>query len=371
MANYYAILGLPAFADRDQVKSAFKQLALLYHPDRNPGNQEAEEKFKLINEAYQTLNNPNRKWQYDEHLRLGLELPAPGQRRAPAARADPRYRRRSPVPPQARPTAKKRPYLPDGQTTLLAFGVVVVMFVLIRGGFMAYGNWMYNRALTALEQKQYAQAFELLNKATGVDPYNTTALTLKGDVSLEHMRYFGEAADAYSEAMRYSSEPLHQLHFKRGLAYSQMHGMQTEAQMDLRLAAYHFPNEAAMLAQIAEAFELRLKQPAEAFGFYQKALKLNQKDFRLYQQAGELGEKLEKYPEAIEYFTRSLALNNRNAQAYLGRAKCHYGLNQRAQTCADLAAAQQLDRYTSHFELEYYCQFDPENEPTGPAGQTL
>lgn len=68
MANkdYYAVLGLEKGASDDEIKRAFRKLAIKYHPDKNQGNKEAEEKFKDINEAYQVLSDPEKKARYDQ-----------------------------------------------------------------------------------------------------------------------------------------------------------------------------------------------------------------------------------------------------------------------------------------------------------------
>ncbi len=74
MKDYYAILGVDPGATPEEIKRAYRRLALQYHPDRNPGNKEAEERFKEINEAYSVLSDPEKRAQYDRALR-GREDP--------------------------------------------------------------------------------------------------------------------------------------------------------------------------------------------------------------------------------------------------------------------------------------------------------
>lgn len=63
--NYYDILGVAKNATLDEIKSAYRKLAMKYHPDKNPGNKEAEEKFKELSEAYQVLSDEEKRKQYD------------------------------------------------------------------------------------------------------------------------------------------------------------------------------------------------------------------------------------------------------------------------------------------------------------------
>lgn len=64
--DYYAILGVPENADQKTIKKAFRQLARQYHPDANPDNPDAEQRFKEINEAYEVLSDPEKRAKYEE-----------------------------------------------------------------------------------------------------------------------------------------------------------------------------------------------------------------------------------------------------------------------------------------------------------------
>lgn len=64
--DYYKILGLNKTASQEEIKKAFRKLAVKYHPDKNPGNKTAEEKFKEINEANEVLGDPEKRKKYDE-----------------------------------------------------------------------------------------------------------------------------------------------------------------------------------------------------------------------------------------------------------------------------------------------------------------
>ncbi|MDO4396176.1 MAG: DnaJ domain-containing protein, partial [Clostridia bacterium] len=70
--DYYEVLGLQKGASEDEIKKAFRKMAMKYHPDRNPGDKEAEEKFKEVNEAYSVLSDPDNKSKYDRFGNAGV-----------------------------------------------------------------------------------------------------------------------------------------------------------------------------------------------------------------------------------------------------------------------------------------------------------
>lgn len=70
--DYYEVLGVSKSADETEIKKAYRQLALKYHPDRNPNDKEAEEKFKEAAEAYEVLSNKEKRQRYDQYGHAGL-----------------------------------------------------------------------------------------------------------------------------------------------------------------------------------------------------------------------------------------------------------------------------------------------------------
>ncbi len=76
--DYYEVLGVQKNANADEIKKAYRKAAIKYHPDKNPGDKEAEEKFKEAAEAYDVLSNPDKRARYDQFGHAGMSGAAGG-----------------------------------------------------------------------------------------------------------------------------------------------------------------------------------------------------------------------------------------------------------------------------------------------------
>ena len=71
--DYYEVLGVAKNANADEIKKAYRKAAIQFHPDKNPGDKEAEEKFKEAAEAYDVLSNPDKRARYDQFGHAGVD----------------------------------------------------------------------------------------------------------------------------------------------------------------------------------------------------------------------------------------------------------------------------------------------------------
>lgn len=155
MTNYYLVLGIGEDASDSEIKAAFKQKALVYHPDKNPDDPDSEEMFKLINAANQTLSNPYERARFDLKLKFGeavVDSPPP-----PAAKYS--YTR----PNYGRPIDHKT----NDRATFWAFSLSLGVAIVVMTGMELFN--MYNAHERDIMLGQRRQVFEQAkdHQATG------------------------------------------------------------------------------------------------------------------------------------------------------------------------------------------------------------
>lgn len=153
MADYYQILEIPDTASHSEIKAAFKRLAVKYHPDKNQGDPDMEERFKEINEAYQILSNPYSKSRYDlsrtsGYTEIQYETPAPR-----------RY-------PPRRPPEPEIDWKENWMATLYALGFTALIALILTSLFV-YSNYKHDQKIELLLAERriiFKEAKEIYNQ---------------------------------------------------------------------------------------------------------------------------------------------------------------------------------------------------------------
>lgn len=223
MTDYYQTLGVSRQAGEKEIKSAFKKLAFQYHPDRNPGNIAAEEKFKQINEAYQVLSDVNGKLIYD--LKLSGQYTPP-----------PVYQ--TYTPPQHRPTyaqGESRAYARPQYTYNSAQAgkvYLIGMLVLLIMGALGYSLYTfmnhrtarirYAEALAYIDQDHTYAAIAKLDEALYFDPEYAEAYLKRGQLQISIGRSYLHAYADFDRAIRFAETPVPEMYFFRALSLYSM-----------------------------------------------------------------------------------------------------------------------------------------------------
>ncbi len=170
MKDYYSLLRVPKSASIEEIRRSYKKLAMMYHPDKNPGNKHAEDEFKLINEAYQVLSDPDKKRNYD-NLLLYDEFQGTGA--SSSTHTTYSTGSRKPPPPSATNNPKTR-YIFD-EKYYKSIKISIVIFIVMMGSVIAsYQVREYNkRQKTILEQNILSQKLNRIYTLVSENKYDS------------------------------------------------------------------------------------------------------------------------------------------------------------------------------------------------------
>jgi curved DNA-binding protein CbpA len=343
LQNYYEILGLTLFATASEIKQAYKKMAMLYHPDRNPDNPQAEELFKRLNEAYHVLTDPQRKQAYDQLLVYGrITNLKPSARRAYYA-----YRRE----PQAKPYY----HITDMQAGMIAILLITYFFFALNSFYTFHSRLRYILAVNAYEVKDYQTAIEHAKKSISSDDTFAKAHLLAGIIHLEHLKQNMAAAENFTRLIETTEIPKLDYYLKRAVAYSNAN-KNKEALHDFNFVLSHNPSSPELLAQIGKAYFYQLNNYEEALKIYNRLDSMGLANEELYLNQSSIHKHLNNNELAVSALTKAIGLNPLNATAYYDRAQMYLHLQQVEKTCEDWQQAKKLDPTMVDHSLDFFCE---------------
>ncbi|GAB4406150.1 MAG: hypothetical protein OHK0053_32300 [Microscillaceae bacterium] len=266
MANHYQILGVAPQASASEIKKAYKQLALRYHPDRNPNNPQAEEVFKQINAAYHILSDPQKRQGYDYQLFYTPNpVPAP-TKPAPAQPAAPYQNSYDPANFLSAKARRQIQWLTAlGLSLIIGLSLGLYWYAqiyserrLLEAGWHNYEFGEHHKAMAIAE--------ELLLKY----PNWHQARLLRAKTYLEYHLYL-LAIDDFNHIIRQLGRAEADWYFRKGWAYAKLYAPQT-ALANFEQAILLNPNAGSYYGWRAWA-RYRLHYPAgQVCADWQKAL---------------------------------------------------------------------------------------------------
>ena len=248
MPDYYQILGVGQTASKGEIKTAFKKLALTLHPDRNPDDAAAEERFKQVSAAYQVLSHDEKRATYDLKQYYAT-LPPPPE--------PPVFREDQPTPPPVRgrrrryytssqPRPASRVEYPPGyeRRMTLLFGIGFVVFLVLVIFFAQSMNRGRNERLyrEALAEGKTYSAVLKYSEVIGYDREFWQAYYQRGELRITLLGDYRNARRDFDAAIRYAEQPTAAMFYNRGLCSYQLKEFDaalTDLNQALRLDARH------------------------------------------------------------------------------------------------------------------------------------
>jgi curved DNA-binding protein CbpA len=376
MADYYEILGISPAATSTEIRAAYKKLAMEYHPDRNAGDPEAEEKFKLINEAYHVLSDALKKSRYD--LRFG---PQP----LPDEDAHEQNRRKYWKWQQA----QRKTYKIDKEYFRiqgLAFLVFIVMagfcFAIIHTAYYFIeqkrlakwreGSLALKEANTFFNAGRFSEALKLVDNLMTKEPLEYRFMVTR-DSLLSELRTKAEdefrhqdfaSAITHFRVLTEFEEPV-RFETQEGIAMSQYYlGNFREALDALKQLHAQQPDNLQLIYRMGMINLEKLEQPEEALPYFNLGKKLfkdnlskiygeafmlvmnpdNAPDiyYEIFEARARTNHLLKHYDAMLSDCTWAIYLRPKNGEPYRLRAMANIEGKTFENICADLAKAKEL-----------------------------
>ena len=399
MVDYYQIMGLKPDASSTAIRSAYKKLAMLYHPDRNPNNPQAEELFKVINEAYQVLSDPIKKQQYDlryHGLDNNIKHSSAHDRRAYWREYHHKQYEHWRQSQQSTYQFDKRYFKIQGLAivTFLTIAGICFLFINIVQYFQEQqiaeqtrqNNLAIQEVHSLFNEGKKKEAFTLIRNLQKQQPHeysfyfteDTLLINLhneseklmqqaKFDLAMQNLLVLKDYEDPVS------------INTLQNLATCDIHtGNYSSALVSLQNLLEQQPERVSLLLSIAiiyqdklmnlveaekyltmgkKLFKLRMiAQYGEAFQLVADPNDISQVYYDIFIRRLQVNLQLKRFDEAEKDGNWAIYLRPQNAEGYYWRAQAEFGNKNKSQACADLKQARVLGFKPEKELFENYCR---------------
>lgn len=391
MQDFYEVLGINRNATPTEIKTAFKRLAKVYHPDRNPGNKTAEETFKTINEAYRTLSDPTRKSRYDSRFYWVSEESNQAYWQEARRRRYEQWKNN----PEKGYRVDRNYFKIQGLAFLVFLIIAGFCFGIIHTAHY-YVDRQYREKQRVANQKlkqvnglfgqgRFDDAFRMISSIEEQNPLEyrigfvrdslVHALRLLADQEFKEKDF--STAIAHYNVLKNNEHPI-RFETLENLSWCQYYlGNYRESLQTLKHLLLQQPGNPVLIYQVGLINLEKLDNPQEALHYFTLGKK-NFKDnftrvygkafeivmdpsdapdiyFHIFQARAVTNMKLGDYREAVTDCNWGIFLRPLEGQPYLLRAQCQISLNSRRNACDDLQRAVQLNVAQARDLQRRYC----------------
>lgn len=373
--TYYQLLGLSPGASQDEIKSAYKSLALKYHPDKTGGNKAMEEHFKKVNEAYQVLSNPEKRRKYDLRFtappKPSPPKPAQAAKPQPAPQPGKAYGTDNPANQRPNTTNRERKsqiYSKPGTKPrsnqqlkyfLFAFVGLLAVIVLSLSFFWFMNNDQAEKKLAeAYREHSMGNYLQAMLNYTEVIYYvndHAEAYTQRGIIRYEAIGDRAAALSDFQKALKFSEEPSALLTYYLGLTYMSVNDL-VKAEEYLKMSIRSKPQYDSAWYALGELNSFFLEKYGLALSYFDTAVSLRPEFENAIFGKGYCQLKTSQQQSAVLTFDKLLKINPEYKDAWLYRAEALIDLDQTQAACESLERAISLGSEAAVRRFKELCE---------------
>jgi tetratricopeptide (TPR) repeat protein len=354
MADYYEILGIQSTASNRQIKTAYRKLALKYHPDKNPDNSLAENKFIEIAAAYEILSDSVKRTKYDNGLEIDLDEEFD---------YDPRTRRRRPPPnyykeyKSEKTKFTRRDYI-FATASVIAILIVALAFPLYL--LQATSTKYFNKAVANYATGNYYSALHNVDLSIkDLSSTNSQACALASVILVYKLNKYKYALKYIDKGLNYhpNDSLSSEFHFLKGICLSKIEDPQNALIQFSKVKEYTSTYDSSLFrSAVILTYAFANLDSAEIL--LNELTERNKNHYKASYFKGIIYEKRKDHEKAYEIFSNLIDKSFNQAATYYHLARAEIKLNLPDSACAHLQIASSYNLIEAKQLMKLYCKKD-------------